>query len=657
MTPPAVLRTFSLLFSRVFSRDVIRAKGRRPSAAHARAANVAGLRRHAYKFGWLLGGLICWAAQGQTPSIVIFIEVDGYQQQSAAGSSFVGSGFIADVDFSSIPATTTSVTIKKPNGSSITMQRQPDNSFSYSEYFATSALMRSAYPNGTYQVSITGGGTDNTISVPATFTPVTSTKITNFDQLQNITSPSATVTWTAVPKTGDQDSLAWELMDSHDVELSYADIPDPRQTSFVVNDLPAGTSLQGALAYVGYTITTATNGSTTLAVGSGFSLIFPIYRAAGAPAAPKLFGAYASRPGEVTLTWQAPADSDLSGYTLERSSSNTFPSTDTVKSTLPAQYTSYIDAVGTTATSYYYRLTANNPYGDSPSAASNQVQTLNPTGSSPSRLANIATRARCSTGENVTIGGFVVSGTEKKRVLIRAVGPSLQGQGISAAELLKDPTMSVYRGSTVIATNDDWTTNTNAAAITTVASQLGAVPLSSDDTGSSALLIDLDPGAYTFVVNGKNNTSGIVLLEVYDANVTSAPRFVNIATRANSASGAGVTIGGFVITGEVPKQVLLRAVGPTLASYGLTPSSLLADPVIELHRGAPIIATNDNWSTSLNSSSLGTVGSRLGAGALATTDTKSAVLLITLPPGVYSFLAYDRSNSSGIVIVEVYDAD
>jgi hypothetical protein len=382
-----------------------------------------------------------------------------------------------------------------------------------------------------------------------------------------------------------------------------------------------------------------------------------MYRIAGAPAAPKAVGAYGSGTGQMTVTWQAPADTDLTGYTLERSTTSDFAQSNTTKISLSGTNTSYIDNVDPTPATYYYRVSAVNSYGASAPTAAAQAQSLGPIGIGETRLANIATRARCGVGDDVTIGGFVVSGAEKKRVLIRAVGPTLTSQGLSASEVLKDPTMSVYKGQTVIATNDNWTDNANSADITTVTAQVGATPLSTSDTATSALLIDLDPGAYTFVVNGKNNTSGIVLLEVYDVTLASAPRFVNIATRANSTNGAGVTIGGFVITGQAPRQVLLRAIGPTLVTYGLNANSVLADPVIELHHGAPVIATNDNWSTNANKDDIVSTSARIGASAIATSDNKSAALLITLPPGVYSFLASDRNNSSGIVLVEVYDAN
>jgi hypothetical protein len=170
------------------------------------------------------------------------------------------------------------------------------------------------------------------------------------------------------------------------------------------------------------------------------------------------------------------------------------------------------------------------------------------------------------------------------------------------------------------------------------------------------MLMTLDPGVYTFIAKGKNNTSGIVLIEVYDADV-SGSSFAGIASRALSVTGNNVAIGGFVVTGTAPKQVMMRAVGSSLVVQGLPESELLLDPTIELHRGSTILATNDNWDDNDNAAAIVTEGARIGATPLGTNDTKSAVLLMTLQPGVYSFIVKGANNSTGLVLVEVYDAD
>ncbi len=317
---------------------------------------------------------------------------------------------------------------------------------------------------------------------------------------------------------------------------------------------------------------------------------------------------------------------------------------------------SYTIANATSASAGTYTVTVTNSSGSVTSAAA--VISVAAPGSQASLLVNISTRAYCGTGDNVTIGGFVVSGTGPKRVLVRAVGPSLTAQGLASSEVLADPTIEVHQGSAVIATNDNWGDNANASDITSVAAQLGAAPLQSGDTKSSALLLTLQPGVYTFVVNGKGGTAGIVLLEVYDADTANdSARFVNIASRADCTTGDGVAIGGFVITGSAPKKVLLRAMGPTLATQGISAGELLADPTIELHHGSSVIGTNDNWGDNANASDIVTTGARVGATPFAASDHSSAALLMTLQPGVYTFIAQGKAGATGIVLVEVYDAD
>jgi predicted dinucleotide-binding enzyme len=259
------------------------------------------------------------------------------------------------------------------------------------------------------------------------------------------------------------------------------------------------------------------------------------------------------------------------------------------------------------------------------------------------------------------IGGFVITGSVAKRVLVRAVGPSLTSRGIGATEVLLDPTIEVHKGAPVIASNDNWGDNANVAEITAVAAQIGAFALDSGDIKSSALLLNLQPGVYSFVANGKAGTSGIVLLEVYDADLTpNGSKFVNISTRAYATTGDGVTIGGFVISGRDSKQILLRAVGPTLTKSGISQNDVLVDPSIELHdarNGNATIAVNDDWGQNQNAASIVATGSRIGAMPLDAGDTKSSALLLELEPGVYSFIASGKSGNSGVVLVEVYDAE
>ncbi len=285
-------------------------------------------------------------------------------------------------------------------------------------------------------------------------------------------------------------------------------------------------------------------------------------------------------------------------------------------------------------------------------------------GGATGHLVNISSRAFAEAGDKVAIGGFVVNGTSPKRLLLRAVGPTLTTQGIPSSEAMADPTIELHdalHNNAVIATDDNWSDNANASDTTAAAAQFGATALAGNDAKSAALLLTVQPGVYTFIAAGKNGTSGIVLIEVYDADSsTNGSTLVNISTRAYCATGDNVTIGGFVVAGNAPKHLLLRAVGPTLTTQGVASTEVLQDPTIEVHdalHNNVVIATNDNWGDNPNQADIVTAGARIGATPLASGDTTSSALLITLKPGIYSFVAQGKGGSSGIVLLEVYDAD
>lgn len=281
---------------------------------------------------------------------------------------------------------------------------------------------------------------------------------------------------------------------------------------------------------------------------------------------------------------------------------------------------------------------------------------------STGRLANLSARAHCEPGADVTMGALVIGGATK-RVLVRAVGPSLAALGLAADAVLLDPTIQVLdinRNNAVVATNDDWSTADSPAILTEVAAALGARALDPGDATSAALLLSLPPGAYSIVARGKSGASGIVLLELYDADPAGiTTRLVNLSARARCGTGDNVAIGGLVVT-EAAKRVLIRAVGPTLVDRGTAPADVLMDPIISLHesrRKGAAIATNDNAVDSANAAEIAQVSARVGAGALAPTDRSSAALLQTLPRGAYTVVARGQAGSAGVVLVEVFDAD
>jgi hypothetical protein len=263
--------------------------------------------------------------------------------------------------------------------------------------------------------------------------------------------------------------------------------------------------------------------------------------------------------------------------------------------------------------------------------------------SGTARLVNISTRAQIGGSAGTPIAGFVISGTAAKTVLVRAVGPTLTSYGVSGA--LPDPSLSLVSGGVTVASNDDW-----LASDTTIFNQVGAFALLSGSK-DAALVTTLAPGVYSAPV-GDGGGSGVTLLEVYDADTTTTgSTLANASTRAFVGTGDSVLIPGFVISGTGTVQLLIRAVGPTLANYGVT--GTLADPTITLYQGSTVLATNDNWSTSSNATALAAAAAQVGAFALPS-GSKDAALLVTLGAGSYSAVVSGVGNTTGTALVELY---
>ncbi len=258
------------------------------------------------------------------------------------------------------------------------------------------------------------------------------------------------------------------------------------------------------------------------------------------------------------------------------------------------------------------------------------------------RAINISTRLRAQTGDNVLIGGFVITGTEPKKVIVRAVGPSLAAAGVTGA--LADPTLEIFGASgPALATNDNWRDAQQA--------EIQASGFAPTDDREAAIVRTLAPGIYTAIVRGAGATTGVALVEVYDLATTSESELANVSTRGRVETGDNVMIGGFVVgaglgtneSGTV--RVLVRAIGPSLAQAGL--ANPLADPVLELHdvTGA-VIASNDNWAD--------TQQAAIQATGLAPGNSAESALLITLPKGVYTALVRGKNGGTGVALVEVY---
>ena len=268
------------------------------------------------------------------------------------------------------------------------------------------------------------------------------------------------------------------------------------------------------------------------------------------------------------------------------------------------------------------------------------AETANPGGlafeSATVTLANISTRALVQTGNNVLIGGFVISGTGGKKVLIRGIGPSLPAV---VPNRMQDPMISLHDSTTAeIASNDNWQTDPNASQI--------PMPLQPGDPRDSAILTTLQPGGYTAIVSGAGGTTGVALVEVYDMDPAATSQLANISTRGLVQTGDFVMIGGFVATGTSNIDVLIRATGPSLAAAGI--ANTLPDPTVGVFNADGMqIGFNDNWRD--------TQEAQIQATGNAPTNDLESAILVSLAPAGYTAIVKDKNGASGIGIVEVFN--
>jgi photosystem II stability/assembly factor-like uncharacterized protein len=276
----------------------------------------------------------------------------------------------------------------------------------------------------------------------------------------------------------------------------------------------------------------------------------------------------------------------------------------------------------------------------SPSATPTVTPT--PTATPASQALNLSTRMLVQTGDNVGIGGFIITGSAPKHVLLRAIGPSLAQVGV--ANVLADPTLELHGpGAFVTIADDNWRDDpAQEAAITAT-----GIPPSNDL--ESAIVTTLNPGTYTALVAGKNNTSGVALVEIYDLSHAADSQLANISTRAFVSTGDNIVIAGFMLGGGNSNgRIVVRGIGPSLSGTGV--ANALADPLLELRNGnGALIAVNDNWQDN------SVQAAELLAAGLAPTSNFESGLAMTLSPGLYTALLSGVNNGTGIGLVEVYD--
>jgi hypothetical protein len=254
------------------------------------------------------------------------------------------------------------------------------------------------------------------------------------------------------------------------------------------------------------------------------------------------------------------------------------------------------------------------------------------------QLLNIATRLNVQTGDNVLIGGFILGGPDSKKVILRGIGPSLANAGISNA--LGDPTLELFQGNTPLARNDNWKQDQR--------SEIEATGIQPTNDLESAIVRTLAPGAYTAVLRGNSNLTGIGVVEAYDLDQKANAKLINISTRGFIDTGDNVMIGGVIVGGHnnSAARVVVRAIGPSLTASGIT--GALADPTLELRDGnGTKFAANDNWKQDQRS--------EIEATSLAPKEDLESAIVITLPAGSYTAIVRGVGNSTGIGLVEVYN--
>jgi hypothetical protein len=242
------------------------------------------------------------------------------------------------------------------------------------------------------------------------------------------------------------------------------------------------------------------------------------------------------------------------------------------------------------------------------------------------RLSNISTRAPVGSGDNVLIAGFIVTGTQPKKVMICGMGPSLGAVGVQGA--LTDPRLELHQGSSMLASNDDWKLKPDGSSQW---AEIEATTLEPYDDRESALIATLNPGAYTAILAGKSQTAGIGVVEVYDLDPTANSRLANISTRGSVSTGDNAMIAGTIIAGAASQKVLIRAVGPSLSLPGK-----LGDPTLELRdANGGLLGANDNWGNSPDRQTI--IDS-----TLAPSDPLESAMVATLPANNSTYTAIVR---------------
>jgi hypothetical protein len=254
----------------------------------------------------------------------------------------------------------------------------------------------------------------------------------------------------------------------------------------------------------------------------------------------------------------------------------------------------------------------------------------------PITLANISTRMRVGSGDNAMIGGFIITGSQSKKVIIRGMGPSLGAVGVQGA--LSNPFLELHDGTgAIIATNDNWQEAGNTNEIPS--------GFSPGDPRESVIVTTLAPGSYTAVVRGVGGETGVGIFEAYDLTQSANSKLANISTRGFVETGDNAMIGGLIVSGG-SARVLVRGIGPSLQNVGI--ANALQDPTLELINGnGASVASNDNWQQAPNTNEI--------PNGFSPSDPRESVIVTTLSAGSYTAVVRGKDNTVGIAVVEAYN--
>ena len=256
----------------------------------------------------------------------------------------------------------------------------------------------------------------------------------------------------------------------------------------------------------------------------------------------------------------------------------------------------------------------------------------------PALALNLSTRLNVGTGDNVLIGGFIVTGTDSKQVILRGLGPSLAVNGVPLANRLADPAIDLYQGDILVMSNDNWKDSQQT--------EIEATGIAPTDDLESAIIATLAPGSYTVVLHGNNGEIGNGLFEIYDLDTASKSALGNVSTRGLVQTGDDVLIAGFIIGAGESDTVVVRAIGPSLTDDGI--ANPLQDPTLDLYDAdGVVIMSDDNWRDSQETLIQST-------GLTPTNDAESAII-DSLAPGAYTAVVRGKDNGTGVALVEVFN--